>query len=300
LTSGRDLSERLSQIVERLENFAPFDVASRAIEPVAQRLTSQDAVKRVLSGTPLGHRLHPLLTDLPIGSWTAASLVDVFAWRSGRQAARRLVAFGILASLPTAATGISDWNDTHGGTRRLGVAHMAANGAALAFEIASWRARGRGHHVRGALLGVAGLGALTAGGYLGGHLVFVQRAGVNAEVPTITDDAWHTVCRTDELVDGEPIGVAVDGVRIAVIRNRGFVYALAGVCSHAGGPLDRGKVRGDSVVCPWHGSAFCLPDGAVERGPATTPEPVYETRVRGDLVEVRRPTHDHVIAHAIV
>jgi nitrite reductase/ring-hydroxylating ferredoxin subunit/uncharacterized membrane protein len=300
LTSGRELSERLSQIVERLENFAPLDVASRAIEPVAQRLTSQDAVKRVLSGTPLGHRLHPLLTDLPIGSWTAASLVDVFAWRSGRHAARRLVAFGILASMPTAATGISDWNDTHGGTRRLGVAHMAANGTALAFEIASWRARGRGHHVRGALLGVAGLGALTAGGYLGGHLVFVQRAGVNAEVPTMTDDAWHTVCRTDELVDGEPVGVTVDGVRLAVIRNRGFVYALAGVCSHAGGPLDRGKVRGDTVVCPWHGSAFCLSDGAVERGPATTPEPVYETRVRGDLVEVRRPTHDHAIAHAII
>jgi nitrite reductase/ring-hydroxylating ferredoxin subunit/uncharacterized membrane protein len=300
LTSGRELSGRLSQIVERLENLAALDVASRAIEPVAQRLTKRDAVKSALSGTPLGHRLHPLLTDLPIGCWTAASLVDAFAWRSGRHAARRLVACGIVASLPTAATGISDWNDTYGRTRRLGVVHMSANAVALAFEIASWRARGRGHHVRGALLGVAGLGAMTAGGYLGGHLVFVERTGVNAEVPTMTDDAWHTVCRTDELVDGEPIGVTVEGVRIAVVRSHGFIYALAGVCSHAGGPLDRGTVRGSVLVCPWHGSAFCLADGAVERGPATTPEPVYETRVRGDLVEVRPPRHDHVVAHALV
>ncbi len=300
MSTGRELSGRLAEIVERLENLSALDVASRAVEPVARRLTKRDAVKRVLSGTPLGHRLHPLLTDLPIGCWTAASLVDAFAWRSARHASRRLVAIGILTSLPTAATGISDWEDTYGGTRRVGIAHMAANGTALAFQIASWRARGRGHHIRGALLGLAGLGAMSAGGYLGGHLVFAKRAGVNAEVPTMTDNAWHTVCRIDELVDGEPIGVTAEGVRIAVVRHHGLVYALAAVCSHAGGPLDRGMVRGNAIVCPWHSSAFCLADGAVERGPATTPQPVYETRVRGDLVEVRPHTHDHVVTHALV
>src|SRR5436190_1492758 len=83
---------------------------------------------------------------------------------SGRPAARRLVGFGILAALPTAATGLSDWHDTYDGPRRLGVAHMLANSAALALQVASWRARGRGHHIRGALLGAAGLGAVTAGG----------------------------------------------------------------------------------------------------------------------------------------
>lgn len=295
-----ELNGRLSEIVERLENLSALDAPSRVLESVAQRLTKRDDIKRVLSGTPIGHRLHPLLTDLPIGCWTAASLVDACAWRSGRHAARRLVAFGILTSLPTAASGMSDWNDTYGGTRRLGVVHAAANGTALAFQIASWRARRRGHHVRGALLGLAGLGAMTAGGYLGGHLVYVKRAGVNAEVPALTDDAWHTVCRVDELVDGEPIGATVDGVRLALVRHRGFVYALAAVCSHAGGPLDRGMVRGETLVCPWHGSAFFLPDGAVERGPATTPVPVYETRVRGDLVEVRARTHEVVVAHALV
>ncbi len=295
-----ELSGRLSEILKRLENLSALDVASRAIEPVAQRLTKSDAVKRVLSGTPIGHRVHPLLTDLPIGCWTAATLADAVAWRSGSHAARRLVAFGVIASLPTAATGISDWQDTHGAARRIGVVHMAANGVAVALQVASWRARARGHHVRGALLGAAGLGAVTAGGYLGGHMVYVLRVGVDAEVPIVEDDTWQTACRVDELVDAEPIGVTVEGARIAIVRHHGFVYALAGVCSHAGGPLDRGSVRGSTLVCPWHGSAFCLSDGSVERGPATTPEPVYETRVRGDLVEVRPQTHEHVVAHAVV
>jgi nitrite reductase/ring-hydroxylating ferredoxin subunit/uncharacterized membrane protein len=295
-----ELSGRLSQLADRLENLSALDVVGRTVEPVAQRLTKSDAVKRVLSGAPLGHRLHPMLTDLPIGCWTAATLVDTFTGRAGRRAARRLVGFGILASLPTAATGLSDWNDTYDGPRRLGVAHMAANGMALALQVASWRARGRGHHVRGALIGAAGLGAVTVGGYLGGHLVFVKRVGVDHEVPIVVDDAWQTACRVDELVEGEPIGVTVEGVRIALVKHLGLVYALAAVCSHAGGPLDRGSLRDSAIVCPWHGSAFCLADGAVERGPATTPQPVYETRVRGDSVEVRPKSNDRVAAHAIV
>src|SRR5439155_19893824 len=79
-----ELSGQLSQLVERLENLSALDVVARAAEPVAERLTKSDAVKRALSGAPLGHRLHPLLTDLPIGCWTAATLVDTFTGRSGR------------------------------------------------------------------------------------------------------------------------------------------------------------------------------------------------------------------------
>jgi nitrite reductase/ring-hydroxylating ferredoxin subunit/uncharacterized membrane protein len=290
-------SGQLRAIVERIEDLAALDVVARVAEPVANRLTSRDDVKRVLSGAPIGHRLHPLLTDLPIGCWTAATLVDAFATRSGERAARRLVAIGILASLPTAATGLSDWTDTHGPERRVGVAHMAANTAALVMQVVSWRARRRGHHLRGALVGAAALGAVAAGGYLGGHLVFSRRVGVDHEVAVVEDARWQTVCLVDELVSGEAIGATVDGVRIALVRSAGTVYALAAHCSHAGGPLDRGTVRDDTLVCPWHGSAFCLRDGDVVRGPATAPQPTYETRVRGDLVEVRPAMHEHALVH---
>ena len=293
-------SGQLRSVVSRIEHLDALDHVARVVEPLAQRLTQSDAVKRALSGAPLGHRLHPLLTDLPIGWWTAATLTDVFAWRSGERAARRLVGFGVLASLPTAATGLSDWNDTYGPERRVGVTHMAANTAGLLMQVASWRARRRGHHVRGALLGAIGLGAVAAGGYLGGHLVFVQRVGVDREVPVLDEETWHTVCRLDELVDGEPIGATVEGVRIALVQSASAVYALAAVCSHAGGPLDKGRVRDSTLVCPWHGSAFCLSDGTVMRGPATSPQPVYETRIRGDLVEVRPVSVERALVHATV
>jgi nitrite reductase/ring-hydroxylating ferredoxin subunit/uncharacterized membrane protein len=295
-----DLSSRLGALVQRLEELPALDTVATAIQPVVGRLTRDDAAKRVLSGTTIGHRLHPLLTDAPLGCWTAATVVDALAWRSGERASRRLVATGILAAAPTIATGLSDWDDTYGGTRRIGVAHMLCNTVGLTFEVASWRARRRGRHVRGALLSLAGLGAVTAGGYLGGHLVYVRRAGVDHEVPVLDTEGWRAACRTTDLEEDKPRGVTIDGARVAVVRRRHHVYALAAVCSHAGGPLDEGDVHGETITCPWHGSAFCLEDGAVERGPATTPQPSYETRVRGDMVEVRLTARDIEPLHAIV
>jgi nitrite reductase/ring-hydroxylating ferredoxin subunit/uncharacterized membrane protein len=280
-------SEQLTELVRRLEGFTPLDEVGRALQPLVRRITKRDDVKRMLSGATLGHRLHPLLTDIPIGCWTAASLTDVFAWRSGRSAARRLVAVGVVASVPTAIAGLSDWDDTHGGSRRVGVVHASANSIALLLQVQSWRARRRGRHVRGALYGLAGLGAVTVGGYLGGHLVYAQRVGVDHEVPMLDDHDWHEACHVDYLVEGNPFGVSIGDTRIALVRRGTEIFAMAAVCTHAGGPLDRGEVRGDTLICPWHGSAFCLADGTVERGPATTSEPVYETRRRGDVIDVR-------------
>ena len=293
-------SGRLRALVAQLEQLAALDEVGSKLQPVVKRLTRNDTAKRLLSGAPLGHRAHPMLTDVPIGCWTAATVVDVVAWRSGRAASQRLVATGVLAAIPTALTGLSDWDDTHGETRRIGVAHLVANVGALVFEVASWRSRRRGHHVRGALLGALGLGAMSAGGYLGGHMVFALRAGVDHEVPLVRDEEWHPVCRLDDLGEGRPFGANVAGARIVLAREAGKVYALAAVCSHAGGPLDEGEVRGAFIVCPWHGSTFCLANGEIERGPATTPQPAYETRVRGETVEVRAVATDRPALHAIV
>jgi len=295
-----DTRERLSAIVRQIEDADFLDAPASALAPVVEKMTRDDAVKRALSGTWLGHRLHPLLTDVVIGSWLSATVVDFVAWHSGERASRRLVATGIAAAIPTIATGLSDWDDTSGKDRRIGIAHLAANSTGLTLQMASWVARIRRHHVRGALLSAAALAAVGAGGYLGGHLVFARRAGVDHEVPVIDDDGWLAACRIDELVDGEPISASVSGTPIAVVRNRGQIYALAAVCSHAGGPLDRGDVRDDTLVCPWHGSAFCLADGSVERGPATTPQPAYETRTRGDLVEVRVTVEARPLVRAVV
>jgi nitrite reductase/ring-hydroxylating ferredoxin subunit/uncharacterized membrane protein len=283
-----DYSRSLRRGVRRIERTEALDRVYDTLAPYVQRMTANPEIKRILSGAPMGHRLHPMLTDIPIGCWTSASVLDLVAWRSGAPAARRLTALGIAGTIPTIASGLSDWVDTDGGARRIGVVHAASNTIALALEIASWSARRRRHHLRGALLGFCGIGVATVGGYLGGHLVFARRVGPDVDVPVVADEMWREACSAQDLVDDHPVGVTVDGTRIVLVRRSGRVFALAAVCNHAGGPLDRGTVVGDAIRCPWHGSEFCLGDGTVARGPAAAAQPVYETRVRDGVVEVRR------------
>src|SRR5262245_12716858 len=84
-----------------------------AFEQAGERGT---AVKDVLHGTWLGHALHPALVAIPIGSWTTAAVLDVVGAHEGADTA---IGFGILAALPTAASGLVDWSYTEGKPRRL-------------------------------------------------------------------------------------------------------------------------------------------------------------------------------------
>jgi len=284
----RPPEQRLRQLVEEISQAESLDVPIAAVQAGAGRIVGSDRVKRLLSGAPLGHRLHPILTDIPIGCFTSASVLDIVAWRSGRAGARRLVALGIVAALPTVASGLSDWMDTETEERRIGFVHAGANSVGIVLELASWHARRRGHHVKGAVLGVSALGVMTVAGYLGGHLVFARGVGPDVKAPLLADAGWHAVCRVDDLIEGGPLGADVEGVSVVVVRRGDEVYALAATCTHAGGPLDRGSVSDGVITCPWHGSRFCLRDGTVVRGPASAPQPTYETRLRSGVVEIRR------------
>lgn len=284
-----DNVRRVRALVQRIGSDTRLDRVAEPLGSLAQAMTRRDDVKRALSGSWLGHRVHPLLTDLPIGAWTSAAVLDLVGGRHGRRAARRLVGAGIVFALPAAATGLSDWNDTHGDDKRVGVVHATANVTALALQVQSWRARGKGHSGRALLWSGAALSAMTVGGYLGGHLVFADRVGVDVDVPVTDTPQWRAVCAVDELPENEVRGVDLDGARIALVRRDDVVHAMAAVCSHAGGPLDEGCVVRGSLQCPWHGSEFALSDGSVVRGPAAAPQPVYEARVNGGTVEVRGP-----------
>jgi uncharacterized membrane protein len=130
----------------------------------------------------MGHAVHPLLTDIPIGCWTSASVLDLIGGRGGRSGARRLVALGVVSAVPTAATGLSDWAAIEDDRRaqRVGLVHAALNVSALGCYTVSWSARRRGHHGRGALWALVGSSVATVAGYLGGHLAFARGAGVRA------------------------------------------------------------------------------------------------------------------------
>ena len=139
-----------------------------------------------MSGKWLGHAAHPLLSDLPIGTWTSAVVLDWAGGRDSRAASDRLILTGLLAAGATAATGWSDWADAEersAAVRRSGLVHAAANGTASALMACSYLARKRGARGRGKLLSLAGSAALGAGGWLGGHLSYTLGAGVEAEAP---------------------------------------------------------------------------------------------------------------------
>src|SRR5689334_11384395 len=190
-----DSVRRVRALVEQIGDDERLDAVAKPLAAIAERITTRDDVKRLLSGSWLGHRLHPLLTDIPIGTWTSATILDLLGGSAGRRAARRLVGVGILASIPTAAAGLSDWHDSHGAEQRIGVVHAAANSATLMLQVMSWRARGKGHWLRGATLSAMGVATTVVGGYLGGHLVFVQQVGVDREVPAPGVPTWRVVCR---------------------------------------------------------------------------------------------------------
>ena len=171
-------SQPAVQLVERVEHDTRLDRLVDKLAPLARRIANGPQAP-LLRGEPLGHALHPMLTDLPIGFFTSSFLLDLVGGRRGRHASQTLIGVGLISLVPTAAAGLVDWDslpDTP--RRRAGAVHAACNGAAGLLYLWSWWQRHRDHHVRGIGLGLAGATLASVGGFLGGHLAFAQQAGV--------------------------------------------------------------------------------------------------------------------------
>jgi len=287
---GRPLPHALS---ERIGAIDALDAPAKAIaKQIRNLLPDGGGVKDVVSGTWIGHALHPLLTDVPIGAWTSATLLDLFGGRASRPAAQRLIGVGLAAAGPTAWTGWSDWADTEPDddqVRRLGIVHAIANGSAAALYGASFAARRRGAHTAGVLLGLAGAGAMGAGGWLGGDLAFARGVGVNETAFVEAPADWTPVLDASMLVENRPAHAIVGDLEVVIVKRNGSIHALADRCAHRGGMLHEGELDGDCIACPLHGTRFRLADGAIQRGPSAYPQPVYEARVNDGRVEIRSP-----------
>ena len=164
------------RLTQRLEETEGLDDAVRRLQPVADALRDHPNVDAALRGDWLGHAVHPLMTDAPIGLWTSAMVLDLLGGVQAQPAARKLVGLGVLLAVPTAWTGWAEWaaaSDQR--AKRVGVVHAAANGVAIACYAGSWVARRRGRTDKGRRLALLGGAALGAGGYLGAHLIEVRK-----------------------------------------------------------------------------------------------------------------------------
>jgi uncharacterized membrane protein len=175
----------LNALAAQLESVEALDGPARlAGRTVREVVPDAGVAKDVLSGAWLGHALHPILTDIPIGAWTSSVLLDWTGGKDSRAASDRLILAGLLAAGAAAASGWSDWADAEqddAAVRRSGLVHAAANASAVALMTGSYLARKRGARRRGKLLSLAGSVALGAGGWLGGHLSYTLGAGVTPE-----------------------------------------------------------------------------------------------------------------------
>ena len=275
---------RLGEGLEAVEALDP--VVDRVGEAVG-RVVRRGGFKDALHGVWLGHPLHPLLTDLPIGFWTSALMLDLMGGRRSRPAADLLVGMGVASALPTAVAGVADWSELNRPERRSGLVHAVANLAATALYTLSLLARRRGSRGAGVVLAMAGATAASAGGFLGGHLSFRRASGVNRAADAPAPEDWSDVTVEGELHADRPTLAHLDGEPLAAVGGAAPA-ALFARCSHLGGPLDEGDVIDGCLRCPWHASTFRLVDGSVVHGPATAPQPAYELWVRPGRMAARR------------
>jgi nitrite reductase/ring-hydroxylating ferredoxin subunit/uncharacterized membrane protein len=278
----------MEHVTERLSELEAVDgVSEWAQKTVRGAVPQESRLKDALSGTWLGHPVHPPLTDVVIGAWTGALLLDLFGNERSDGAARRLLGAGVLAAVPTALTGLSDWAELRGGTRRLGTVHALGNSTALVLNTLSWAARGRGRHGAGVALSLLAFGAASASAWLGGHLAFGKGVGVEQTAFEDGPSEWTEVAEPGELTEDALVRREVAGVGILLVRSEGRIHAMADRCNHRGCSLSDGDVRDGAVVCPCHGSAFRF-DGTLVKGPATASQPRFEVRAANGRVEVRR------------
>ena len=243
-----------------------------------------------LHGTWLGHPLHPVLTDIVIGAWTAGAVLDTLdALTQGEvfgRCADTAVALGVTAALPTALAGLTDWQHTSDRPRRVGFVHALLNITATVLQGTSLVLRGLGARRTGRAISGITAGALAVSAYLGSEMMQKYRIGVDRAPVTEGPPTFIPVMRVDELPENELRQVTTAEGPILLVRQGDRIYAMHATCTHMGGPLAQGAIVDGVVQCPWHGSRFALADGRVVRGPAAFPEQCLATRVREGMIEV--------------
>ena len=284
--------ESIGDLINEQKWLKPVETALDATAEVAlnQKNPVAQLVRNVLHGTWLGHPLHPVITDVPIGAWSVSTALDLYELSTGDEAlaagADAAVGIGLIGAGAAAVAGLNDWQFTNDKPKRVGALHAIVNIGATLCYLGSWWQRRNGQRREGIITGLAGFCLTMAGAYLGGHLVYKEKIGVN-HAPQELPRKFVPVMDENDLPEGKLKKGEVEDIAIVLMRRGEQIFALADTCSHLGGPLSEGKIEGMCVRCPWHGSLFSFEDGRAIEGPTAFPQPCFETRVRAGKIEVR-------------
>ena len=250
--------------------------------------------KDFLNGVWLGHPLHPVITDVPVGAWTMTQLLDLISLMRGDDpgldaAADITLGAGIVAALGAAVTGLADWSDVGGSHRRMGLAHALINVGGLTLNVASLALRRGGKKNRGLARSLSAGGYLfnAAAAYVAGELVYNLGQAVNRDAWVDGPNKFTDVASLEELREGEMVKVDYDGRPIVLLQHDDGIHAFEGTCPHYGCGLWEGKLDDHTLTCQCHGSQFDVRDGTLLHGPATAPVPSYDVRRRMGRVQIR-------------
>ena len=270
-----------------LDRWEWADGLGRFYKAVDSVILRPRALRDFLHGTWLGHPLHPVLTDLPIGALTVAIVLDLLGIVDGANWATLLGFAGLIAA---AFAGFADYQYTEGKSHRYGAIHASFMLLAIAFYVISLAVRygytaGTAYHAT--LTAALGYAMIVLGAYVGGDLVFSLGNQVDRHAWRSGGAKW-TVVEPADLAEGVPTKGKAGGQTLLLVRTGETVHALQDACAHLGCSLAEGKIVGNAVECPCHGSQFDLVNGRVIHGPAVYDQPRYEVRRTEGKLEVRK------------
>jgi nitrite reductase/ring-hydroxylating ferredoxin subunit/uncharacterized membrane protein len=253
------------------------------------------AIRDLLNGRWLGHPLHAVLTDAPIGILFLVIVFDVLhlpgaaAWALG---------IGILAMLGAALAGFADYADTDGRARERATLHSTIMIVALLAFIVSLVMRlgpsGAVESTGAFIVSLVAFLILAAGAFVGGDVVYALGNMVDRHAFRGAGVKWIAlepaeVDSDGRIPEGRPIKAKLGINQLVLVRQGEQILALHDVCAHAGGPLNEGTLVDGAIECPWHQSRYRMSNGDVLQGPSVYHQPAYEVRAKdGGGWEARR------------
>jgi nitrite reductase/ring-hydroxylating ferredoxin subunit/uncharacterized membrane protein len=283
-----------------IANMSWLDKVSKPVQDWTNKFFAQPGepnykLKDFLSGVWFGHPIHPVLVTVPIGLWTASSILDFASLADQDSGVTRsadlMLWLGLAGALGSAATGIANWVDTDGQEQRTGILHAVLNSGVTVLNLTSGVLRLTGQRKTAITLSSAAYAITIYSAYIGGELAYSSGIGVNHVAWEGGSDDFVPVIDEKDLEPGKLTRVDAAGIPAVVVKDGTAIYAIAATCSHLAGPLDEGRYEDGIVYCPWHNSGFRMCDGCVVNSPAVYAQPTFAVRMRNGKVELRRLEH---------